>query len=163
MALFNRRKTDQATLPEIERYYNAEKRERAGMAWFLAIASIAAVALLIIGLFFGGRWVYRKATHSNDKTGVSTTETVNTGISNKTDSTTNQNSSDNPTNKTPAATTPKPTTPAPATPSSPSTPPSTPNTNLANTGPSNTLAVFIITTLGFAGLHNLVSRSRRTS
>ena len=168
MAIFNRKKADRNVLPEIEKYYDAEKRERAGMAWFLAIVSIAAVALLIIGLFFGGRWVYRKTTQSNEKTGVSVTENTKTGTRN-TDTTTVGGNADSraQTQTTPAQPTTS-STPAPAqnTPSvTPSTPkPATPTVvpaTLANTGPASTLVIFIIATLGFAGLHSIVGRSRQ--
>ena len=63
MAIKNSKKTP--VLPELEKYYEAEQKERAGLAWLLSIVSVAAVALLIIGIYFGGRAVYRNLTNDN--------------------------------------------------------------------------------------------------
>ncbi len=170
MALF-KRKSDQSVLPEIERYYDAEKRERAGLAWLLALASIACVALLLIGLFYSGHWLYRKTIHTGGKVGVSTS-----GISNSTNKTIG-GSKKNTTPKTTAPSKPTPQTPAPtsATPKVPTdlkvpaltTPapsaPTNPPNNLANTGPSSTVAIFIGSVLGFTALHNVFSRTRRSN
>ncbi|MDB5183237.1 MAG: hypothetical protein JWO47_1021 [Candidatus Saccharibacteria bacterium] len=169
MALFNRKKPSPTVLPEIDKYYNAEKKERMGLAWILAVISIACVALILIGGFFGGRWVYRKV--NNKKTGVATITAPASKITQqKTTSTDTPDSSPqtpSTPSSTPAQTAPVKTptnstpTPAPAT-----TPPTVPSsvvspTKLANTGPGSTLAVFIISALGFAGLHNFFIR--RTS
>lgn len=173
MAWFKRKKADQAVLPEIERYYDAEKRERIGLAWLLAVISIACVALLLMGAFFGGRWVYRKASHTDKTAGIVATVTSEAEIGKSKN--TSSGSSD--TNKAPA-TAPTPSTPvpknssnkpqseptptaktpapAPATPTTPTV--ATNSTKLVNTGPANTIAVFIVSVLGFAGLHNLLSR-----
>jgi len=71
MAFWNRnRRDDRPVLPELQQYYDAERRERAGLAWVLALVSVAAVALLVVGAFFGGRWIYRKAKNSNDTNNV---------------------------------------------------------------------------------------------
>lgn len=49
---------------EIQEYYESERKERGGMAWLLALATLAATVLLALGLFFGGRFVYRKFIQS---------------------------------------------------------------------------------------------------
>lgn len=59
MALFARNKTKPVN-KEIERYIKAERRERAGLAWLLALISLAVVSLFFIGIFFGSRWAYNK-------------------------------------------------------------------------------------------------------
>ncbi|MDQ3065241.1 MAG: DUF3373 domain-containing protein [bacterium] len=64
MALFNRKKND-TTLPEVEKYYEAEKRDRAGAGWLLALISVLTIALIIVGLFLAGRWAYNKVTDDN--------------------------------------------------------------------------------------------------
>lgn len=64
MALFNRKKKD-AVLPEIDKYYEGERRDRNGLAWLLAMVSVILVTLLIIGLFLLGRWIYRELTDDN--------------------------------------------------------------------------------------------------
>lgn len=49
---------------EIQEYYESERKERSGMAWLLALATLAATVLLALGLFFGGRLAYRKFIQS---------------------------------------------------------------------------------------------------
>lgn len=75
-------------LPEVEKYYEAEKRERAGLAWLLAVASVAIVAAVLIGAFFGGRWLYRKYTGKTDNTTVSVETTSQASESQSTTQTT---------------------------------------------------------------------------
>lgn len=64
MALFRRKK--ESVLPEVDKYYEAEQRDRTGLAWLLALVSILVVAALIIGLFFAGRWAYNSITDNNE-------------------------------------------------------------------------------------------------
>jgi hypothetical protein len=60
LKLFGRdSKTGKKTPPEIEEYYQAERRERVGIAWGLALATLVATVLLALGIFYGGRWAYR--------------------------------------------------------------------------------------------------------
>lgn len=70
MALFRRKKD--AVLPEVEKYYEAERRDRSGLAWLLALVSILVVAGLIVGLFFAGRWVFNTVTNDSDETSQTT-------------------------------------------------------------------------------------------
>ncbi len=65
MALFNRNK-DKSALPEIDKYYDGERRDRSGLAWLLAMVSVIIVTLLIIGLFLLGRWAYRSFISDNN-------------------------------------------------------------------------------------------------
>ena len=167
MAWFRRAKTEQNVLPEIEKYYDAEKRERAGLAWLLAVVSIACVALLLIGAFFGGRWVYRKTTKTNKTPGIVTVKTNETkaGISGATDTvvgTVINPDTPKPSIAKPDVTTPSPTTPVVTPPTNPS--PATPSlptpSRLVNTGPGSTLSIFIVTSISFAVAHNLLRRKR---
>ncbi len=75
MALFNRKKTQ--TISELEDYY-ANKRNRSGMAWLMAFLSLLITVLVIAALFFGGRWLYRTISDSDNSTD-SPVSTVNTG------------------------------------------------------------------------------------
>lgn len=169
MAFFNRKKTDQIVLPEIERYYDAEKRERAGLAWLLAIVSIACVALILIGMFFGGRWIYRKLTNTTEKTGVSTTQTVESDIAKGKDKAIGSSSNNyNTTPKTPSTTpaTPPaapPTTPTPAvTAPKPTTPAATPvNGKLADTGPGSVIPYFAVATIFGTFVYRLKLRNNQ--
>lgn len=64
---FNRNKNEDSTLPEeVQDYYQAEKRERAGVAGLLAVGTLLATVVLALGLFFGGRWLYRTVFDNND-------------------------------------------------------------------------------------------------
>ncbi len=65
MALFNRKKKG-SVLPEVDKYYDGERRDRSGLAWLLALISVIVVTLLVVGLFLGGRWAYRALTDSED-------------------------------------------------------------------------------------------------
>ena len=70
MNLFNRRKkqvVDPSLPPEVQAYSQAERRERMGIAWLVGIVSLVVSLVLITGLFFGGRWVYRKVAHKDNK------------------------------------------------------------------------------------------------
>lgn len=81
MALFNRDKKKKDVLPqEVREYYQAERRDRTGMAWLLAIATLIVTFLIAAGLFFGGRWLYRTIFDNDDKSGNTTTsQTEKTG------------------------------------------------------------------------------------
>ena len=139
MALFKRKQTTQTTLPELEKYYQAERRERSGLAWLLALVSVACVALLLIGLFFGGRWLYRRLTADDAQTtSVSEPENQDTAEVEEPDTNTADSPTDTTANTTPAeSNTPQPQTSTPST-----TAQST--TTLANTGPASTAAYFIV-------------------
>ncbi len=68
---FKRKQTNQPAIPtEVKDYYQAERRERVGIAWLLALATLVATVVLAFGLFFGGRWVYRKINKHSPKTPV---------------------------------------------------------------------------------------------
>jgi len=58
---FNKRKTTDTTdVPkEVQDYYQSERREHVGVAWLLALGTLLLTMALAVGLFFGGRWVYR--------------------------------------------------------------------------------------------------------
>src|SRR6185436_18606427 len=64
---FKRRKkvNDQPVPAEVKQYYASEHRERVGLAWLVAFLSLILTVAIIAGLFFGGRWIYRKIAHKN--------------------------------------------------------------------------------------------------
>ncbi len=139
MAWLRRKKNVDANLPEeVQTYYKGERRERAGVAWLLAIGTLIATLLVALILFWVGRWAYRAITDHNNKPKVTpgvTTQAVNEG---KTDS--GAVSTTTPSTGTTPSTT---TTPTPAaaktqTPTSvPNTGPDETPTTLVNTGPSD--------------------------
>jgi cytoskeletal protein RodZ len=126
MALFKRKKTTTA-LPDLDWYNKVEKKERSRLAWFLAVAAIAGACALLIGLFFGGRWLYRHNKAQNKPTTIQ----------------------EEPAKPSEETTAPASDTPAPSTTPTATTPSTTPvaDPNLANTGPADTLAIFLSVTL----------------
>lgn len=75
MALFKRKKNESVMPAEVRDYYKSERRERKGMAWLLAVATLLVTFLIAAALFFGGRWVYRAIFDNDDKTSTSQTTT----------------------------------------------------------------------------------------
>lgn len=75
MALFNRSNKNKTEVPaEIQEYYQAEKRDRTGIAWLLAFGTLVVTILLAAGIFFAGRWAYRKIAGSDGQNNVSQTD-----------------------------------------------------------------------------------------
>jgi cytoskeletal protein RodZ len=160
MALFRRNTTEDTTaLPEeVNSYYQAENRERTWMAWLLALVTLAVTAIVIIGLFFGGRWVYRKVRHTPSSSTPSVTQKPAASTeSNKPNSSPSPNTatttpSTTPSPSTTSGTVNAPTNPTP-TPTTTTPPPSTATsnsaakTNLPNAGPGDTLAIFVVVTV----------------
>ncbi len=118
------KKTDQdltEVQPQINDYYKEDRPARTPVAWLLAFASLVLTILIAFGAFFAGRWVYRQIVDSgSDET------TVVTAPSNQPAQPTNK-SKTNKSNK-----------------SSSSSTSATANSNLAETGPGNVVAIFVI-------------------
>ncbi len=121
---FKRKKakiTTKTTVPtEVQDYYESSRRERKGIAWLLGIAVLVVTILLAFLLFFGGRWLYRKATNKHTVKKPSTTQQV----------------SSKPTAEKPKPSTTTDTNPTTTTTTTPPTPtPGTGSTPLPRTGP----------------------------
>ncbi len=140
---FNRQKADQSkpNVPtEVQEYYQAERRERMGLAWLVAFLTLMVTIAVVLGLFVGGRWVYRKV--ANDDKGTKTTQPAAEqeqpvpGIAGR------------PVQKptTPPSPQTQPATPVPGQPA-PVTPQPSGEKKLTNTGPGDTLAIFVIATV----------------
>lgn len=93
MALFNRKKKKDVLPQEVREYYQAERRDRTGMAWLLAIATLLVTFLIAAALFFGGRWVYRAVFDNDDKAGKTTTSQTESSGTEQSDQPTENNSS----------------------------------------------------------------------
>ncbi len=166
MALLNRNR-DQAVVPEeIQEYYQDERRERTGVAWVLAAGTLVMTILLAAGIFFGGRWAYRKI-QGNDK--PDTTQVAQESTENE------QAPAPDPTPSSDGAVPPNPTptpsiTPTPVPPNAPPTPSPRPNaqpntgdvagttTPLPSTGPAEVLGVFVSVTLAGYLMHRVSLR-----
>lgn len=71
------KKNKQTTIAELEEYYanQNQKRNKPWKAWLMAFLSLLITIAIVIGLFFGGRWLYR--TFVDDSNGDSTTTADN--------------------------------------------------------------------------------------
>lgn len=66
---------NQSDVPkEVQQYYQSERRERTGIAWLLALATLAVTVVLALVLFFGGRWLYRTFFGNNGQNSTGTTQ-----------------------------------------------------------------------------------------
>lgn len=75
MTLFNRRNKNKSEVPaEVQEYYQAERRDRTGIAWLLAIGTLIVTILLATGIFFAGRWAYRKIAGNDGQNTASQSE-----------------------------------------------------------------------------------------
>lgn len=180
---FKRKQSDQSTIPaEVEEYYQSERRERVGVAWLLAFATLVTTLLVAVGLFFGGRALYRQFTKDDKPKPVAVTPAIPkpSAVTGPTLQPAQPSSPQQPTNpqsgnkqpQTPAAAdseTPDvedpdtelpamktPTTPTPSKPTTPSTP-------LPKTGPTETLSVFVsVTTIATLGHYCYTKRKLMT-
>ncbi len=184
MWLFNRHKNvDPDILPEeVKEYYASERRDRVGLVWVLAFGSLLLTVAVALGLFFGGRWAYRKIANEPASTTTTQQPAAPTPATPATPEPATPTPSPTTTPATPApspasggtvdssaaTTTPAPTqttanpqTTPPAATSTSSSPAST-TTNLTNTGPGDTL-LFFIATVGAATITHFVHTRRRSS
>lgn len=155
---FNRKKSDETVPPEVQDYYNAEKRERMGLAWILAFVTLAVTVLVVLGLFFGGRWAYRKITQK-DKPIVTTVQAPQSPPSSSNSGNNSSSGSSGPTRPSGnQGSTPPPAPSGSATnaPASQTSPPQGSNVAATpNTGPGDTLGVFVVATAVGIGLYQL--------
>lgn len=76
MKLFNfrKRQTNSQLPEEVQNFTAAEQRERTSLAWVVGIVSLIVVVLILLGLFFAGRWVYNTLTDSDEDNSATTSE-----------------------------------------------------------------------------------------
>lgn len=177
MALFRRNKKE-SVLPELDKYYDGERRDRTGLAWLLALISVIVIALIIIGVFLSGRWLYRELTSDdsgNDQVAVE--ETVPSFDGGSTDGTQgtvdDNNDQDNTESEDEAAPQEDESqtgqengegvVDAPARTDVPSTPQTGDSGALPNTGPANLATIFLGTSTIAGGAHYVITRKRLTS
>jgi hypothetical protein len=171
MALF-RRNRNENVLPEVKEYYEAERRDRSGVAWLLAGLTLVVAVLIVTGLFFGGRALYR-AIRDNDEP-VAVEEGGEGEQAPSTDGSNSGEQSGQPAEGQPE-TPPATSEPAPAPSTTPSTGTSSTSTSepsgsvagtstsessLPGTGPGDTAAIVISVTIAGATAHYVYSRRR---
>lgn len=151
MALFRRNRVEEesTTLPDTT-VYDTPPPERSWTAWLWSLATLLVTVLAVVSLFYGGRWVYRKATHKpakvattqnqptalpeeKDKSGES--ESVQSNRDNEQSNSSSSNTTSQTTNQTGTSST------STSTPSSAAANASN-SSNLPNTGPGDTVAIF---------------------
>lgn len=109
MAFFDRfKRKQQSVLPEeVSQYYQSQKRERTGVALMLGFVALLVTLLIGAGLFFGGRYVYRKISN-NDKPATTVPATQDTKPSDSKPNEANQGTASDTDVTPPPATTPTP-------------------------------------------------------
>ena len=136
MALFRRNKTQETSTPtEVQDYYQAENHERTWVAWVLGFATLLVTVVVVTGLFFGGRWTYRKVSRQ-DKPATATNVAQETSPQTPESAPQTSGSSKISSSATPSSTNTSTST-APASPAAKKA-----TSNLPNTGPGDTFAIF---------------------
>ena len=167
---FKRKSVDKKLPVEMQEYFNAQKLDRVWMAWLLAFAALVGTLVVAIGVFFGGKWVYKATFKPADSPNVAIKNTApnneKTTVTKSTKSIQPEQTAGNPTTATQnsdvivedvsgddgvvddgAATVtvaPKPVA-------------------LVNTGPVNTVKVFVLVSLFAAVGHNILIRRKINS
>lgn len=122
---------------EVKDYYQATAGKNMWMVWLLSAITFVGTILVVLGLFWAGRWIYQKVTAPDNQ--PATTETQPNDQS--ADSSSNgqnqgdqaQNNPDQPSSPTPGSGAAPSTPPAPT----PTTTPQTGPNELVRTGPSS--------------------------
>ena len=166
MALFKKKQSTTTNIPELQEYYANQKKESTGKAWLLAIGSLLVTVVILVGAFFGGRWLYRKATKKDKPVAtISQTTTSSSGKASTSTTSTSTPSSTSTTTTTPTTTPTTPTTSSTTTTTTPAQGVSTTQTastntaaaaattatnpsHITNTGPGNTIGLFAAVTAG---------------
>lgn len=169
---FSRKKKDDVPA-EIQEYYQAERRERVGVAWVVALLTLLVTVAVVLGLFFGGRWVYRKVANrdSGGQTTTTQTEAPSPQPSPGAQSPDGKDGNgDQPASPPPAPTTPQPSSPDTAAPNpapAPTSPPLATNPGatpqggpVPSAGPGDVVAVFAGTSALAALAHRLYWKRR---
>ncbi len=163
-----KKKSASSTLPaEMQEYISAEKKERVGLAWLLAFATLVATLVLSVGVFYGGKWVYKATFKPNDSPNVAIKNTPpnneNSTVTKSTKSTQPEQAAGNPITATQnpdvivedVSSDDGVVDDGAVTVSAAAKP-----TALVNTGPVNTIKVFVLVSLFAAAGHNILIRRK---
>lgn len=148
MGLFRRDKVDETV--ESASVYDTPPRERNWMAWLLSLVTLLVTVAVIVGLFYGGRWVYRKATGNNNKQATTQNTPASTHEEDE-----DENDEDEPEESSGSTSSTSTTSPTPSasqntntsTPAPGSTTTSSTSGDLPETGPGDTVAIFVAVSL----------------
>jgi len=156
---FNRRNKKEDVPTEIKEYYQAERRERVGFAWLLALGTFLVTVGVVTGLFFAGRWAYREIANDEPSTTVSENQPQQLpGAPQDQQSPQQEQAQPDSDQGTGQTTPPQNGTPAPSTPTPSPTPQVETDSELPNTGPGNILTVFLLVSVTGAAAHYGLSR-----
>lgn len=120
---------------EVKDYYQATAGNNMVMVWLLSAITFVATILVVLGLFWAGRWIYQKVT-APDKNQPAVTENQPSEQPPQDEQPSTNPGADSGANPSPSTPTPSPT-PAPTQPTPPTTTPQTGPTELVQTGPSS--------------------------
>ncbi len=167
-----RNKIEDPTLPkEVQAYYEAEQRDRRGVAGLLAVGTLIVTILVAAGLFFGGRWAYRSIRHTDKKPNVATTGTSSTKTETPNnsadtpvpnDSNNSQNTANSSTSATDSSTSTSSTGAASTSTSASSSAAAATSSNLPTTGSDGSVAAFMGATIGSIVIAELYQRRKLT-
>lgn len=131
--------------PELNDYYNAEKRQRTVVTWLLGLATLAVTVALAFALFLGARWVINKIHHQAPTPQPTTVETTSAPAAPPAPTTSNESGTTNSAAGSPSTATnqTKPTTST----NTQAGQTSSATTALPNTGPGDVLAIMLGTTV----------------
>ncbi len=157
---FNRKKqaNDKKTPKEVEQYYQSEKRERVGLAWLIAFFSLLITVLVVLGLFFGGRWAWRKVTNNDNNGSTAQTTEGTTQPSSQSGTSGAQNEAGTSSGGSSSTSSTNTGSTGSSSSSNAAGSSSAVNQNLTNTGPNNILTVFVIAAVLGTLLHASYSR-----
>ncbi len=166
---------NKTTIAELEEYYATQKKNSTSMAWFMSFVGLIVTIGLVVGLFIGGRGLYRTIVNNTDNSTVSITEQSSGKADNSLNSgevsedsndiaviegKTNDSLDNTDTNKssgvvsTEAATTERSTSSAKEVQSSI-------DTSIPNTGPGSSLAMITVVTIGIGYLVSILKYSKQ--
>ena len=157
------RRTEEVEPTNLEQYY-ADQGRSGLVSWLYAFGAFVITLVLVFGVFWAGRWVYRKATNDDKATKTATTKSssdpfANTNIE-QPSSSTNSSATQTANPQTQGASTAQGNT---ATSSTSSSVPSNTSTNtkaISNTGPGDTVALFVVASSVGVLLYQLRIRSK---
>lgn len=134
---------------EVKDYYESSPSQNMGVAWLLAFGTLVLTIVLALGLFFGGRWAFRKITHRGTSTVTITQQANENSKANTGEDSKQQTSSDEAVTNSDTGS---------SSTSSPSSKSKTPDT-----GPGNVIAVFVLTSVVSAGSYYVFAYQRKTN